>query len=505
MGEAARQERAAFDEARHRLDRLLDAWVSGQRDEELRPVLNEVRDAYEQARRRLEQAILLSGQGLGEVDQETATALAEVCETCRGAEAEKEEAEKEYAKLLRTYEGKKREVEDEFARQRAKYERAMAEVREEMEKAPDRFRQLYEPILAKYREECNREREKVVAAGGLHILGTERHESRRIDNQLRGRSGRQGDPGSSRFYLSLEDDLLRIFGSQRIQRIMDRLGMEEGEPIEHKLVTRAIATAQKRVENHSFEIRKHLLEYDDVMNQQRQVIYQQRKEIMRGETLREMVSDMVDELLEGIVDIYADEKLPPAEWDWKGLEEALFRQFCLRVPLGDEERESLTAEGLQERLREPVWRAYEAKEVRFGPERLRLVERWVILRHVDSLWKDHLLNMDHLREGIGLRGYGQRDPLQEYKREAFDMFMEMAHQIKSGAVGELFRVELAQEAEAPVEVQRRPQRVFLGRGQTPQASEGPKTVRRDGKKVGRNDPCICGSGKKYKKCCGAAA
>ncbi len=359
------------------------------------------------------------------------------------------------------------------------------------------------------------EHQRVVSLGGLHIIGTERHESRRVDNQLRGRSGRQGDPGSSRFYLSLEDDLLRIFGSERIQRIMDRLGMEEGEPIEHRLVTRAIGTAQKRVETRNFEIRKHLLEYDDVMNKQREIIYGMRREILEGESQEETVLDWIGELAEGLVERYAPTDAHPDDWDLPGLSEALHRQFDFRLPAGVTAEEIGSREILVERVSTAAAEAYREREQQLGPEMFHQLERWVMLglrwdggefRGIDQLWKDHLLSMDHLKEGIGLRGYGQRDPLTEYKKEAFEMFQEMVDHLKEVVVEQLFKVRMMREEAAPVRVaQATPARWQENRGGeaggTPRQPAGAQPRTPTGEKVGRNDPCPCGSGKKYKKCC----
>jgi preprotein translocase subunit SecA len=355
------------------------------------------------------------------------------------------------------------------------------------------------------------EHERVVGNGGLHIVGTERHESRRIDNQLRGRSGRQGDPGSSRFYLSLEDDLLRIFGSQRIQKIMDRLGMEEGEPIEHKLVTRAIATAQKRVENHNFEIRKHLLEYDDVMNKQREIVYGMRRQILEGESQAETIADWLDDLVAVTLDPYVAADAHPEDWDLGGLSEALFRQFDVRIPAA-EFQEVGSREALEELVGTAVRERYTQRERELGADLLRALERHEMLIVIDTQWKDHLLSIDHLKEGIGLRGYGQRDPLTEYKREAFDLFQSMAERVKALVVERLFKVQIVRDAPmelpavtawadttesrgeaAAAETRRRPSAA------TPRSMPAPRAA--DGSKVGRNDPCPCGSGKKFKKCC----
>ncbi|MBI2524945.1 MAG: preprotein translocase subunit SecA [Candidatus Rokubacteria bacterium] len=378
--------------------------------------------------------------------------------------------------------------------------------------APPEARQA---AWAEAKKTTDPEHERVVALGGLHIIGTERHESRRIDNQLRGRAGRQGDPGSSRFYLSLEDDLLRIFGSERIQRIMDRLGMEEGEPIEHKLVTRAIGTAQKRVETRNFEIRKHLLEYDDVMNKQREIVYGMRWEILEGESQEETVLEWIDEVTGGLVDRYAPAEAHPDDWDLPGLGEALHRQFDFRLPAELTPEENGSRDTLMERVSAAVQQAYRERERQLGPEMFHRLERWIMLglrwedgefRGIDQLWKDHLLNMDHLKEGIGLRGYGQRDPLTEYKKEAFEMFQEMVAHLKEVVLEQLFKVRMMREEAAPVRVAAAPARHWLeNRGgdiataPRPAARTEPRTA--TGEKVGRNDPCPCGSGKKYKKCC----
>jgi preprotein translocase subunit SecA len=350
---------------------------------------------------------------------------------------------------------------------------------------------------------CAQEKEKVIQAGGLHILGTERHESRRIDNQLRGRAGRQGDPGSSRFYLSLEDDLMRIFGADRIQGIMGRLGMEEGVPIEHGLVTRAIENAQKKVEAHNFDIRKHLLEYDDVLNKQREVIYNQRREVLKGDALKDQVLEMAGGLAEDLLARYAEKENPVSEWDLTAMQEAFHHQYNLRFDLKPEDVDQLTPDGIGEMVNQRVLDAYEEKEKRFGAPMLRQLEKIIMLQTIDSLWKDHLLNMDHLKEGIGLRGYGQKNPLQEYQKEGFDMFEDMIHRIQEDVVQKLFTVELARESVAQeIEMQQpRPQKMVLSHGDEPIAAR-PTTAKREGDKVGRNAPCPCGSGKKYKRCHG---
>jgi preprotein translocase subunit SecA len=351
------------------------------------------------------------------------------------------------------------------------------------------------------------EHARVVGLGGLHILGTERHEARRVDNQLRGRSGRQGDPGSSRFYLSLEDDLLRIFGSHRIQKIMERLGMEEGEPIEHKLVTRAIATAQKRVETHNYEIRKHLLEYDDVMNKQREIIYGMRRQILEGEPQADTIAEWIEDLVAVTLDAYAAEGAHPEDWDLVGLGEALYRQFDVRIPSA-RFGEVVSREGLAELVGAAVRERYADRERELGPDLVRALERHEMLVVIDAQWKDHLLSIDHLKEGIGLRGYGQRDPLTEYKKEAFDLFQDMVERVKAAVVERLFKVQIVRDA--PMELpaitawaDARESRGELpaepGRSTPPLKREPVRTP--TGAKVGRNDPCPCGSGKKYKKCC----
>jgi len=346
--------------------------------------------------------------------------------------------------------------------------------------------------------------EGVVGKGGLHIIGTERHESRRVDNQLRGRAGRQGDPGSSRFYLSLEDDLLRIFGSDRISPIMEKLGMEEGEPIEHPLINRAVENAQKKVEGHNFDIRKHLLEYDDVMNKQRTVIYDMRREILGSEDLREMVLDFAGEVAEDLAGRFSDETTHPEEWDFEALSTSVYAQFGFRPEIPEAERAALTPSALADRVRTGAETFYAKKEADYGADAIRYLERMFLLSTVDALWKDHLLSMDHLKEGIGLRGYAQKDPLKEYQREGFDLFSDLISRIKEESLKRLFHVKVQREEEGAESRERpaapRPARVTLSRGDI--KSAGKTTQKRQGVKIGRNDPCPCGSGKKYKKCCG---
>jgi preprotein translocase subunit SecA len=350
--------------------------------------------------------------------------------------------------------------------------------------------------------------EGVVDLGGLHILGTERHESRRIDNQLRGRSGRQGDPGSSRFYLSLEDDLLRIFGSDRIASVMGRLGMEEGEPIEHNLISKAIENAQKKVEAHNFDIRKHLLEYDDVMNTQRDIIYSMRKEILSGEGIDDVVRTMMEEKVDSLIDSYTDPKADPEEWEIQGLKDQVARLFGVRLKLGppdmgEDEFHALKPDDLRETLKEEVWKVREKREMEFGKEDLKSIEKYFLLQIIDHQWVDHLQDMESMKEGIGLRGYGHLDPLREYKKEGFALFEGLMERIKEETLVTLSRIRLMKEKPKEEELPRKKARAMqFSHGGGPEKGE---TVRREGKKVGRNDPCPCGSGKKYKKCCGMNA
>ena len=336
----------------------------------------------------------------------------------------------------------------------------------------------------------------VVAVGGLHIIGTERHESRRIDNQLRGRSGRQGDPGSSRFYMSLEDDLLRIFGSDRIKNLMGRLGMEDGQPIEHRMVSNAIERAQKRVEGHNFDIRKHLLEYDDVMNKQREVIYNQRRDILGGANLTEDINQMIEELTDDLLDQYTDERTMSEDWDLKGLTEAFLQRFGLHLDLQGLDPENLPLPDLQETAHQQVQAAFAAQRRAIGAEIFESLKQQIMLQMVDTQWKDHLLAMDHLRDGIGLRGYAQVDPLRAYQKEGYDMFMDMIQRIQADTVRTLFLIRLRQQEEASLWEQRQTQMSYShsGNGES-------QPVKKEGKKIGRNEPCPCGSGKKYKKCC----
>ena len=373
-------------------------------------------------------------------------------------------------------------------------------------------------LLTQLRAEGAKDREKVLAAGGLHILGTERHESRRVDNQLRGRSGRQGDPGSSRFYLSLEDDLMRIFGSDRLQNIMRKLGMEEGVPIEHGMVSRAIERAQKQVEGRNFETRKHLLEYDDVMNRQREEIYGLRRDILKGKQSKDEILALADVILDYTLGRNLPEDKAFDEWDMAAFDVDLKEYFGIEA--GSLDFTGKDRDEIREVLLAALHEIYEAKEKVLGPETMRLHERFVMLQVVDQQWKDHLLAIDHLKEGIGLRGYGQRDPLVEYKKESFELFTLMKERIEDQIVQYLFRLQpVIREAEGEIAAEDEPRRAPVGlpsrRSANVNYSYGAaasggqdakvETIHRSSPKVGRNDPCPCGSGKKYKKCHGAAA
>jgi preprotein translocase subunit SecA len=338
--------------------------------------------------------------------------------------------------------------------------------------------------------------EGVPALGGLHIIGTERHEARRIDNQLRGRAGRQGDPGSSRFYLSLEDDLLRIFGSDRIKNMMATFGMEKGQPIEHRWISRAIESAQKKVEAHNFDIRKHTLEYDDVMNKQREVIYDQRKKVLIGEGIEEIVTEMIADVLDDLVETYCPKKISNDKWDLTSLEQAIYAQFGLTVHLVEDETiDKMSADDLYDHIHEMLKKAYEDKKTSLGQNLMDLHQKMILLQVIDTRWKDHLLQMDHLKEGIGLRGYAQRDPLVEFKKEGFDEFDDMIWRIKKESVRFIMILQPVMEEAEKNASKFQPMKAGL------EGSRKAKPVKVT--KIGRNDPCPCGSGKKYKKCCGA--
>jgi preprotein translocase subunit SecA len=363
----------------------------------------------------------------------------------------------------------------------------------------------YQAALAKFVEQCKGEREKVLEAGGLHILGTERHESRRIDNQLRGRSGRQGDPGSSRFYMSLEDDLLRIFGADRLKGLMSKIGMEDNEPIEHRWISKAIENAQKKVEAHNFDIRKHLLEYDDVMNKQREVVYHRRRELLSGTSLKDDVLDMCDALLEEIAGAHGNNEIDPAEWDWKAIDDAFFKQFKFRPGFNAQtEIEGKPIHGSDDLIdvaSARVRQLYDQRETEFTEPVMRQIEKIVMLQTLDSLWKDHLLAMDHLKEGIGLRGYAQVNPLVEYQKEGFTMFEALMTVMQQDVVEKVFSVQVQRQQDVEQIQQPKPQRVVMSHGDETE-TQAAAPAKREENKVGRNDPCPCGSGKKYKRCHG---
>ncbi len=400
------------------------------------------------------------------------------------------------------------------------------------------YEKKFEEALARHKADCQKEHDEVIALGGLFILGTERHESRRIDNQLRGRAGRQGDPGMSRFYLSLEDDLMRIFGSDRISGLMETLGMQEDEPIEHRWLSRAIEGAQKKVEGHNFDMRKNLLEYDDVMNQQRKTVYSMRREVLAAgadeplieyiekdertrkkerivrkiswEDQREkVISIMEDVILDDILASTCPPGKSPEAWDIDRLKEMVQGQFGLGINFGD--KLPGDTDELAEQIFNMVEKAYKAKEEQFGQDGWRKLEQYIYLNVIDTLWKDHLLAMDHLRQGIGLRGYAQKDPKIEYKKEGYDMFQQMTARVRGAVVGNLLRVqprqtESAAEVERQMAARRQQQPVIETHGNAEDAAAAkPQTVTRQEPKVGRNDPCPCGSGKKYKKCHGLQA
>jgi preprotein translocase subunit SecA len=388
----------------------------------------------------------------------------------------------------------------------------------------------------KYKKETDAEHEEVVSVGGLHILGTERHEARRIDNQLRGRAGRQGDPGSSRFYLSLEDDLMRIFAKQWVSTLLQRLGMEEGVPIESRMISKRIEAAQKAVEAQNFESRKHVLEYDDVMNKQRVAVYGLRKELLSGIDQKDLIlEDYVASMVGEALDKFAPRNVHADQWDIEGLNKYLVEQFGLDMEKQGIDAGQLNRQELGDQIFEKLKELYDAKEKQIGADAMRYHERMIMLSVLDTLWKDHLLNMDHLKEGIGLRGYGQHDPLVEYKRESFDMFEEMMEKSQQDAVRYLFHMQImeAPTAQPAVTVdesngdqaqqqlppprkrastsmddleaqfqRRKKKELEQARMAGSNGNTAPQQVVRGQAKVGRNDPCPCGSGKKYKKCHG---
>ncbi|MTI46783.1 MAG: preprotein translocase subunit SecA [Firmicutes bacterium] len=356
-------------------------------------------------------------------------------------------------------------------------------------------RKTYRELLDKAKEEIKIEHNKVLEAGGLHIIGTERHESRRIDNQLRGRSGRQGDPGSSKFYISLEDDLMRLFTGDRLRLMVDKMGMPDDEPLEHGMLSKSIESAQRRVEGRNFNIRKHVLQYDDVMNKQREIIYAERKKVLEGEDLRDHIFSMVEQIIDDAIELYTANSKYAEEWNMKGLEEHLGKVFLPEGALVIDDIESLTKDQLKSMLLDIAGKAYERKEEEITVERIRELERVVLLRAVDSKWMDHIDAMSQLKQGIGLRAMGQEDPVRAYKAEGFDMFQDMIESIQQDTVKYLFNVEVEEK------VERKRVAEITGTSHGGAEENKPKTVVK-GKKVGRNEPCPCGSGKKYKKCCG---
>src|SRR5262245_41384833 len=358
--------------------------------------------------------------------------------------------------------------------------------------------------LAKVKPEIEKEHEEVVALGGLHIIGTERHEARRIDNQLRGRSGRQGEPGSSRFYVSLEDDLMRIFAADRISGIMQRLGMEEGVPIESRFVSKQIENAQKRVEGQNFSYRKHVLEYDDVMNKQREAVYGLRRQLLEGEDQKEYLMGIADDIIIDFVARHASEKTHPGEWDLNGLQTSILQQYGFDFRAEGIDPSQMSSKELEDALIAKAHEKYDHKETIIGSVAMRYHERMLMLQIVDSHWKDHLLAMDHLKEGIGLRGYGQRDPLVEYKKESYELFEGLMARIEEDTLRFLFLLQPVEEQKKSEEMERKRKRSeFVMSQQRSNGGNGtPQQVKREGAKVGRNDPCPCGSGKKFKKCHG---
>ena len=361
----------------------------------------------------------------------------------------------------------------------------------------------YKLRLEQLKKQCALEREEVLKAGGLHVIGTERHESRRIDNQLRGRSGRQGDPGSSRFYVSLDDDLMRIFGGERISKLMDTIKIPDDEPIENKLITRSIENAQKKVESHNFEIRKQLIDYDDVMNKQRETIYSLRKEILTEENLKNLMLEFTEEYFENIFNKYIDERTNPDEWDIDSLLKELESDLSIKLNFKPDDIENIHVEEFKETLFNKLKEEYDTKEKIYGDELVRHLEKLILLHALDTLWKEHLLNIDLLKEGIGLRGYAQQDPVRVYQKEAYELFINLIDSIKATAVKDFFRIRIVDEREIDKleeETKKEQDMVFIAGGGE-QEREKKKPVKRSFKKVGRNDPCPCGSGKKYKKCC----
>ena len=363
--------------------------------------------------------------------------------------------------------------------------------------------QQWNEAIAQVKPQIDKEHEEVVQVGGLHIIGTERHEARRIDNQLRGRSGRQGDPGSSRFYVSLEDDLMRIFAADRISGIMQRLGMEEGVPIESRFVSKQIENAQKRVEGQNFSYRKHVLEYDDVMNKQREAVYGLRKQLLEGEDQKEYLMGIADDIIIDLVARHASEKTHPDEWDFNGLQTAILQQFGFDFRAEGLDPSHMSSKEIEEALIAKAHEKYDQKETLIGSPPMRYHERMLMLQIVDSHWKDHLLAMEHLKEGIGLRGYGQRDPLVEYKKESYTLFEDLMGRIEEDTLRFLFLLQPVEEKKQAEQIERKRRRAEFVLSQQNNGGDGAsRQVKRDTPKIGRNDPCPCGSGKKFKKCHG---
>lgn len=359
-------------------------------------------------------------------------------------------------------------------------------------------RLVYKNLFEKYERECEEDRQKVLDVGGLHIIGTERHESRRIDNQLRGRAGRQGDPGSSRFYISLEDELMRLFGSDRIREIVERIGLEEEQAIEYGMLSRQIEQAQRRVEGSNFDTRRHVLQYDDVMNVQRETIYSQRRRVLEGENLKDSILDMLNMFVEDTIASFTEGLDNPEDWNIEGMLKYLESVFLAKgaIEIPEDEIYDLTRESLKTQIIDVALDIYEKKEEEVGSEVMREAERVILLKTVDQKWMDHIDAMDQLRQGIGLRAYGQRDPVIEYKLEGYEMFQEMITNIQADTLRGIYSMKI--EAEAPKrEKVAEPIRATHGN------EERPKEPVVKGPKIGRNDPCPCGSGRKYKKCCGS--
>jgi len=377
-----------------------------------------------------------------------------------------------------------------YRTEKEKFKAAIEEIEDLYKRGKPVLVEEFAKALEEAKKICEKDKEEVIKLGGLHILGTERHESRRIDNQLRGRAGRQGDPGSSRFYVSLEDEIMRLFGGDKVSPMLAKLGMTEDMPIEHPFISKAIENAQTRVEGHNFEIRKYLLDYDNVMNKQRETVYGMRREFMENGDVRDRVLDMIDEICENHVFDCAPEKVYPEEWDMVSLKNRIFETFFFHIDLDSLDLKSMTREGLFDIVKEKVLAVYERKDKEFGDGELKALERYIALNSLDMHWKEHLLALDHLKEGIGLRGYAQKDPLREYQRESFELVLDMLDRVKMDTVRKLFAIQPAREElthEQPV--------MFFNKG-----NESPRETK--DKKIGRNDPCSCGSGKKYKKCCG---